>query len=406
MKMMKRWNMRLMTRLLVLMFTLASVSALAIQPDFHIGGGVGVARYGDDFYLSTSVYPDIHVGKLGLGLELTLNIGPEGIRAQDWDTLGKVLGRSVRYVRWAHKGDPLYLLFGTLYNAEIGTGILVGNYTNLSPTDTGSGIRRLGLVADVDMGLGGLESLVSDTLASGVHAVRLYVRPASFGQRLSAMNALTIGVSMARDGRGGYPYNELSAVAVDAYHPLHPMLELYAHAASIKEHGAGEGVGFRGRIGALRYRAELRRMDAGFVPTPFSKGYEGGGIDWSKYPADGPPTVGYLAGAEVTLLGGGITGSVQHEVNKAAGSSRPRLTAVLAVQGPGLRAITGRESQLRATYTQESAALESSDLYRHLGAQARVAIVHGVDLNYSYDVVFPYGEEPQRAFSMGVSFGK
>lgn len=404
---MQRANKRLMISLMLGLF-LISRSTVAIQPDFHLGGGAGVARYGDDLYLSVSVFPDINVGQLGVGLELTVNIGPEGIRAEDWDTLGKTLGRSVRHIRWAHKGDALYLLFGTLYNAEMGTGILVGNYTNLSPTDTGSGTRRLGLIVDADLGFGGVESLISDTLASGVRAARFYVRPASLGQGMPpTMDALTLGFAVAQDGRRDHPYNGLSATAIDAYHPLNPMFEPYAYVATIKGHGMGEGVGFRGRVGVLRYRAELRRLDPDFVPTPFSRGYEAGGIDWSQYPVEGTPTVGYLFGAEMVLLGGGITGSVQRELNRApTGGTCPRDTAMVAVQGPVLRALTGRESQLRATYTREPAAPGSSDPYQHLGAQARIAVVHGVDLHYSYDAVYPYGEEPQRTCSVGVSFGR
>jgi hypothetical protein len=375
--------------LLVLIFMVFIAPTWAMQPSARVSGGVGLTKYGDDLYLAASLYPDIEIGRLGLGLELTLHVGPEGIRAEDWETLGNILGRSVRYIRWAHKGDPLHLVLGTLYTADVGTGILVGNYTNLSPTDTSSGFRRLGVIADADFGRAGIESLVSDLVAPGVYALRLYWRPVSAG----AWQALSVGMSVAGDERIHAPYDSLSATAIDAFYPLRgKALEVYAHAARIADHGAGQGLGLRGRAGILLYRAEVRRIGGGFVATPFSHGYEGQGIDWDVFTPDGPATVGLVVATDALLWGGDFIASVQYELNKIGAGNHPRL--VVALDGQGGKA------HLRTTYTQEG-----SDAYRHFGAQMRMPTVYGASLDYSYEVVFSARKDPQRSLSVGVSFG-
>lgn len=402
--------MRQRVCLLALIFGLLAACAgvSAAQPEYQLGGGLGVTQIGDQFYLTTTVQPDLAIGKFGVGLELTLNFDKDGIRAEDWDTTQKSIARSIRYVRWGRKGDPLYLQFGTLSNAVIGTGVLVDNYMNVRTQDIQAGQRRLGLAADVDFGLGGVEALVNDTLDPSLYAGRVYVRPARFVPFLSPMEKLSVGMSMATDKRTENPYNGLKATALDVYYPIHPAFIVFAHTASIEGHGNGRGAGIRGDLGPVSYVAEARNYDADFVPSLISKKYEQDGIDWIRYPADGTRTEGYLLGADLNLLEGDLVVGVKQEFNPASQTgSVPRVTGELALKGQMLKMFTGgRDASLSASYTKELVDPATGDANGYLHAKASIAIVRGANLNYSYDVVYPYDHsEPQRNMSAGVSFG-
>jgi hypothetical protein len=322
----------------------------------------------------------------------------------DWDSPEKSIARSIRYVRWAQKGDPFYLQFGQLNRSVIGTGILVDNYMNISGSEIRAGHRRLGLAMDMDLGLGGIEALVNDTLQPSVYAGRVYVRPASVVPYVP--EKLTLGVSMATDTRKEAPYEQLKATAVDAYYPLHPAFVLYAHVANIEDHGTGKGAGFRGELGPIAYVAEARSLDSDFVPSPFSKGYEDKGIDWLRYPKDGQRTEGYLLGADLNLMAGDLVLSVKQEMNKAAKVQNPRVTGEFEAKGILLKAFTGgRDASVSASYTRELVDPNEGDANEYLKAKATIAVVKGIDINYSYDLVVTPDKEVQRNMSAGVGFG-
>lgn len=127
------------------------VSAVFISADddggftFNLDLGLGVQTFneGDEevTYQTLSLMPDIGLGKFGLGLDLTLNyiMGSEDqfliIRSADWvpgeelDFLPLYLPK-LRYVRWGVKGDPLYVKLGSIDDATLGTGFIMGNYSN------------------------------------------------------------------------------------------------------------------------------------------------------------------------------------------------------------------------------------------------------------------------------------
>ncbi|MGI6544318.1 MAG: hypothetical protein ACOX44_14980 [Limnochordia bacterium] len=381
---------------------LVSITAPA-NAAFGLSGGLGLSLINQELYLTTTVRPDISIGKLGIGLDLTLNFNQQGIRAADWDSWQKSLARSIRYVRWGHKGDSLYLQVGQLENASIGTGIIVSDYRNINTQALKEGERRIGFVGDLDLQYIGVETLVNDVVQPSVYAVRFFTHPTAFLPD-NAFDKLTIGISMAQDTRSEAPYNELNMKAVDAYFPLAEPLRLYAHYAFITDHGDGWGVGARGRLGLISYLAELRQMDADFVASPFSKKYEDHGIDWANHPADGEATQGYLLGANLNLMNDDFVLGVKQELLSKGGVQRR--SASLSVGGSFLRMFTGgRDASLSATYAQELIDPALGDANGYLDAAARISLFRGVYLNYSYKAVFPYDHSaPQSTMTGGVSF--
>ena len=116
---------------------------------FSMGLGIGVQTFnGTDepgTWQSLSLTPDISFGKLGVGLDLTLNYNFSGgsgssfvVRRADWWPSGAVTLQSVAaiylpkiaYVRWGLKGDDLFLKLGSFNDATLGDGFIMGDYNN------------------------------------------------------------------------------------------------------------------------------------------------------------------------------------------------------------------------------------------------------------------------------------
>ncbi len=378
---------------------LLSVPAIAAEgPQFGLAGGLGLTKMDDDFFLTTSLYPDLAIGKLGVGLEVTLNINKNGIRKEDWAEWDKALARSIRYIRWGFKGSPLYLQLGQLTSHDIGTGILVGNYTNISAADLQNGTRKIGAVVDVDFGLVGMETLVNNVQDFSLRAGRVYVHPTMLVPFLHSMNRLSVGFSVAEDSR-----NDLRGQAVDAMLPLGSgeRFVLYAHQASVREGSddsvSGAGAGLRGTLGPVRFVAEIRKLEAGFVPTPFSKSYETVGIRPGV-----PETQGYLLGADLLLSRGDLVLGVQQEFN-TKDQSNPRLTGSFMLKGDLMKGLTGgRAAEIQANYTKE---LVQGGSNAYVQANAKMVVFKGAYLNCEYDAVIDTQNNITYKTTGGVVFG-
>ena len=107
-----------------------------------LDGGIGMTWIDDQAYYNISFMPDISIGKLGVGLNLSLlyNVDTGHIRSEDWDS-GYDYARVIRYVRWGHKGDRFYTRVGALDAARIGHGFILGYYNNQINYDE----RKIGL---------------------------------------------------------------------------------------------------------------------------------------------------------------------------------------------------------------------------------------------------------------------
>lgn len=386
---------------IALLFSSLAVAEEA-KPEWGLAGGLGLTMMDDDFFISTSLYPDLSVGKLGVGLELTLNISKDGIRKEDWQPWNKALANSIRYVRWGNKGEPVYVKLGELNAHDVGTGILVGNYTNRSAADINTGSRKLGLVGDVDFGIAGVETLVNDFGTCSLIAGRAYIHPTRMVPALSKLDKLTIGVSWARDKRTADPFSGLQGSAIDAMLPLSSNMLLYAHKASLSDTngnlGSGMGAGLRGGFGPISFLAEIRKMDAGFVPSPFSKSYEQVGLRPGL-----PATQGYLLGVGLSVAKGDLVVGLQQEFNALAANKNPCITGSLQLKGEFIKAFTGgRPAELVADYTKE---LTQGGSNAYLKANAKVGLMRGAYFNFDFDAVIDPTNKINHRTSGGVVFG-
>jgi hypothetical protein len=121
--------------------------------------GLGAVTIDGQIWQQISLRPEIPLGKLGIALDLTLYFDAEGsIRKQDWDEPADLLDK-IYYVRWGHKGDPLYIKGGSLDEVTIGYGILVKGYSNAVEYPA---VRRTGIEFDATVAKVQVEGLLAN----------------------------------------------------------------------------------------------------------------------------------------------------------------------------------------------------------------------------------------------------
>jgi hypothetical protein len=242
---------------------------------------------GKTFYL-VNIAPEVAFGQLGIGLDINLRFDTNGkLRRGDYTKFEDYL-RTIRYVRWAEKGAPLYTRVGALDYSLLGHGSIVYNYRNSASYD----LRKTGIELDVNYDKFGFESVYSDVTDRGLLGLRGYVKPLKMTSlaKVPVINNFEIGATYAQDfnktaditardssGRG------LSIVGFDFGLPLlyYPMIKstLYFDYAQIMHYGHGTSVGINASLGGqglvtLRGKYELRFNGAKYLPAYFNAFYE------------------------------------------------------------------------------------------------------------------------------------
>jgi hypothetical protein len=215
------------------MFILVAALALAMEPipgedrfeglvksedSTTAGAGLGIRKINEDWFLNISPRFDLSLGKIGLGIQVPLNLrvadnDPENdddfagiLREEDWDEPSEYL-RAIRYFRYGHKKDLVFFRIGELA-ARIGHGTVVDRYmNNLNPNTF-----RLGMQLDLNTDYGGFETLVGDVgmfLADAYPHARLvggrfYVKPMALLDPTSLLNIFQIGFSYVQDSNAPY----------------------------------------------------------------------------------------------------------------------------------------------------------------------------------------------------------
>ena len=134
-----------------------------------MSGGLGSITIDGKIYNQVSLRPEIPMGKLGIGLDIYLNIDSKGnIHTGDWQfkdfkSGARTIIDKIRYIRWGQPNDPLYVRFGNLHDVQLGMGILVLGYTNALQYPS---VRKLGLNFKGDFGALGMEAIISDFKSS------------------------------------------------------------------------------------------------------------------------------------------------------------------------------------------------------------------------------------------------
>ncbi len=168
------------------------------RPDEGIlNGGMGITWIDGKPFYRIGFRPEISVADFGIGLDLNLDFDSEGkLRSENFNEASDYLS-IIRYVRYGLKNDPVFIKAGALDYYTLGHGSIMQHFNN-SPTFDN---RRIGLVADIDFGKFGFESIFGTFSPAGVFGIRAYVRPLQFSAAsdLPIIGNLEIGASYVSD---------------------------------------------------------------------------------------------------------------------------------------------------------------------------------------------------------------
>ncbi|NOZ55460.1 MAG: hypothetical protein GXO73_01555 [Calditrichaeota bacterium] len=247
-------------------------------------GGMGVAVIDNQTYFAIHLQPELAFGKFGVGLDVNLlyNTSTGHIRSKDWDESYDYL-RLIRYVRYAHKGDPFYVRVGALDAARLGHGFLVNYYSNSPSYDD----RKIGIALDVDFGAYGFESFANNVARAEVLGGRVYWRPLRSTIGLPIIKNFELGATYVTDidpDDNRKTDDGVSAFGLDAGLPLINgsvvRSMLYYDYGKIVDYGSGQAAGigldfrFPGGLAMLSARFERRWLGKEFEPNFFNAFYE------------------------------------------------------------------------------------------------------------------------------------
>jgi len=271
----------------LLFYLLLPLACLAQQSEKQQGvldGGLGFTAIDEESYFTISFRPEITLGKFGLGLDLRFlyNTKTGHIRSKDWDS-GYDYSRMIRYIRYGHKGDPLYTKIGTLDAVRLGHGFIMNYYTNEANYDE----RKIGLIFDLDLGPYGFESMTSNLGRLEVVGLRAYWRPLRRVINIPIIKNIAFGGSFVTDVDQDSYRDTKDGIAVWGLDAELPLIDgrlfrsfLYADFAQIMAYGSGAATGISAGLkvpaGILNLQAKLERRFLGekFIPSYFDAFYE------------------------------------------------------------------------------------------------------------------------------------
>ena len=238
--------------------------------------------------------PEIIYGKFGLGLYIPLHFrfleNDFDFRDEDWvvqdgeNAADKYLPM-FQYIRYGHKGDPVFAKLGSIDNATLGNGFIMGNYAN---TRFLPEKRIFGASLDVDgqafsFPYIGMETFVGNLSAFDVIGGRMFVRPI-YMLDVPVVKNLQVGVTYAMDRIPDYHFDffddpsTVSMWGVDFKQPVVAndaiSLALYGDLVYQKSH-RGIMVGTGGRfVKIVPWSVQLRFLGDNFVPEYFDSTYD------------------------------------------------------------------------------------------------------------------------------------
>lgn len=296
----------LLTAILLILFTGTLSAQDSSSPTFGFDLGIGAETFDGVTWQTLTFSPDLALGKFGVGVDVTLHYsftgGEEGneflISGRDWVpadaglTFLELYLPKIRYIRYGTKGEPLFVKLGSIDDATLGNGFIIGNYANTLFLPQ----RRIfGLSFDLDGSLFkfpilGIETFVGDLTAFDILGARLFVRPLSFTE-IPLLKHLEVGATAVfdfdpykyiDDKPEGYEDFNAMAFGFDLVQPIlgNPLISLAAFgdlAFTQKKEGFATGgmLGVGGQIiSFITYGAQLRIMGDNFIPVYFDASYD------------------------------------------------------------------------------------------------------------------------------------
>ncbi len=198
-----------MKKLFVLVILLFSIQTQAqfdnaLNPgEGVLDGGIGMSWIDGQPNYTFRFRPEVSFGKFGAGLDLNLEFNSDGIRTENFNTASDYLA-IIRYLRWGHKHDPLYIRVGSLDYTTLGYGNIMYLYNNSPSFDA----RTIGMEVGVDLDTWGIEAAYGNFADAGVIGGRVYVRPLKFSALgdIPIIGGLEVGGTYTTDidSKAGY----------------------------------------------------------------------------------------------------------------------------------------------------------------------------------------------------------
>lgn len=286
---------------LTLLFSIQSFAQFYDYPrpdEGYINGGMGITWIDGKPHYRFSFRPEVAIGNFGVGLDLNLDFDSDGkLRKENFNETSDYLSL-IRYLRYGYKNDPVFIKLGALDYYTLGHGTIIHQYNNSPTFDS----RKIGLVADIDFGKFGFESIYGNFAQSGVFGLRGYIRPLQFSPAadIPILSNLELGASYvsdfndyARVDSGFFDQSgkfviakdggSLNIIGFDIGLPLIKSsvttITLYADYNKIINFGSGVATGVKfdfDGMGLLSVSARLeRRFNNGkYIPSYFNSLYE------------------------------------------------------------------------------------------------------------------------------------
>lgn len=225
-----------MKKFLILLFLLLSLNSFAQLNQYPgldkgiMNGGLGLNWIDGELFYTFHFRPELSFANFGVGLDLALDINSKGdIRKENFNEFSDYIS-VIRYVRYGMKNDPVFIKLGALDYYTLGHGSIIYQYNNSPSFDT----RKSGLVADIDFGQFGVESIYSSFGEAGLVGLRGYVKPLQFTQFASVpvIGNLEVGATFSTD------LNKYSGVISGAYDTTTQKFK------AVKDNGAISIIGF------------------------------------------------------------------------------------------------------------------------------------------------------------------
>lgn len=261
-------------------------------------GGLGLNWIDGKPHYKLNFQPEISFMNFGLGLDLNLDFEPSGkLRKENFNEFSDYLS-VIRYIRYGMKNEPVFIKLGALGYYSIGHGTIMNNYNNSPSFDN----RKIGLIADINFGKFGFESIYSSFGQSGIMGFRGYILPIQFtsAANLPIISNLEVGLtlisdfnSLARVDSGYFDTNgefkvvkdggDVSFIGFDVGLPLlksnSTKILLYFDYNKMIDFGSGIATGIKldfNGLGLISISSKLeRRINNGkYLPAYFNSLYE------------------------------------------------------------------------------------------------------------------------------------
>ncbi len=187
-----------------------------------IGGDMNFGKIGEDWYATINLGLNLDFGIVGFGIQAPLRLlmkdnDPENddfggvLRREDWDEWTDYL-KILRYFRFGHKGELVFLQLGDLPGVTLGHATIVNRYYN----NTDLAHFKLGITLDVNTDYAGVETLLNNAFVSNLIGGRVYLKPFSFWDKDSYLNNFALGFTAIADYSAPYclGYQQLAADGV------------------------------------------------------------------------------------------------------------------------------------------------------------------------------------------------